>query len=158
MRRIAASVVILVGVLMAGCSRADRFEVVNATNLPLELRYRFKPLRSSDAGAVTQFRFEEPSLARTTTPSSSDFSRLSASTGGYTRDEATGTVTLVVPPGCSVALATIVNYFEENSGAAEKFPIDGIEVRGDGIELRLDGDHARRAFRAQDNRHVLWIA
>ena len=152
MRRVLIFLTFALALLLAACSYTTNFVVVNATDRPLELRYKIKAsARDPLQLAGELLKTAEENLRA----DDRQWQRLSPEE--YAVDREARTVTLRVMPHEAVVVRRLTNYGgHDDTSDAEAFAVEEINLGGAGGEVKLQGDEARRGFvRESDNLYTL---
>ncbi|HYG80520.1 MAG TPA: hypothetical protein VD861_09045 [Pyrinomonadaceae bacterium] len=152
MRKVLAFLTFALALVLTACSYATNFVVVNATDRPVELRYKVKdsprdPLEMAGAPKKT--------AAKKLRDGDSDWRLLAP--GEYALDAAARTVTVRLMPGEAVLVTRLTNYRgHDNSARAGAYAIEEIHLDGAGGAVKLRGEEARTGFVKQsDNLYTL---
>lgn len=142
MKRVLAFLTFALALLLAACSYTANFVVVNATDRPLELRYKVKASeRDPIQVAGDPLKTAEESLRG----GDRRWQRLAPEE--YTVDREARTVTIRVMPHEAVAVMRVTNYGgHDDASGAGAFAVEEIRLSGAGGEVKFEGDGARRAF------------
>jgi hypothetical protein len=153
-KRMTSALLVSLCLSVVGCSRSDRFVLVNTTENQLLVRYRFRLRTTAPSTSQPDFDFEEPFVAPTDTPRHSDFGRLTESTGGFTYDRHTGLLTVAILPHQSISIATVTNYSPNSASDAGNFPVAYLELHLPSGLQTFTGNEVPAAFRLDGNLFV----
>jgi hypothetical protein len=152
MKRVLTLLTFALALLLTACSYTTNFVVVNATDRPLELRYKVK---ASERDPLQVAGEPLKTTAENLRGGDSGWRRLSPDE--YTVDREARVVTLRVMPREALAVRRLTNYGgHDDTSDADSFAIEEIRLNGAGGEVTLQGDGARRGFlRESDNLYTL---
>ena len=130
---------------LTACSFITNFVIVNASNQPLEVRYKLKPPADPRAPAG------EPVVPPATKPVSQlqqevSWNQLSASQ--YKLDREKREVAVLLPPGYALLVEqrNLVDGPTDDAHQAANFSIEEINLSGAGKQVHLQGDEVRKGF------------
>jgi hypothetical protein len=144
----AALVLLALVVLLAACSYATEFVIVNASSQVLRVDYRVKEVPGDFAPPVT------PSILPASQLSShenQEWTRLASEQ--YEIDPAQRTVSVRIMPGQALLLCRMHNYRGSDASDAKRFPLEQIRMEGANGVLLLSGEQARTRF-SQESRSL----
>ena len=152
MKRVLIFLTFVFALLLTACSYTSNFVIINATDQPLELRYKVK---ASERDPI-QMVGEPRKTAREKLRGSDREWRLLAP-GEYEVNREARTVTIRLMPHEAVLVRQLTNYGgHDDTSDAEAFAIDEIRLNGASGEVTHQGDQARRSFvRESDNLYTL---
>lgn len=138
MRKLSLLALLVLSVVLNGCSFVSDLVVVNLSDKPVEVRYRFKGNhRSSSFGPDTK-----PSTKKHD-EISRDYDWKELPADQYEVDSYSRTVTVTVAPQTALLMDRINGYLPEND---EAFPISEIAMSGENGTIMLFGEQVRRRF------------
>jgi hypothetical protein len=137
MRRLAIFSALLGASLLTACSFSSDFIVINDSQQPIEVSYRFR-----FAGQIKT----PATVARAEVGSKRPEYWQELNGDRYKVDQVWRTVRLRLMPAEALRLATMHNYSSHESGSSGSFPIDELTVRGANGEIVLRGDQVRLSF------------
>jgi hypothetical protein len=130
-RRLITAGMLGVVLFCVACSFSDEFVVLNASNEPIEVRYRLKKIEG---------RIDPPGIPETLPSSqltSNERRWVRVSGNRYQIDSENRTVSVRVMPGEALLIVRLSNY---SSADGKEFPLEKIEVRGaNGFQDFTDG-------------------
>lgn len=152
MKRVFLALTFAFALLLTACSYTTNFIVLNATDQPVELRYKLK----DSPRDVIQVAGDPRKTAGEKLRNSDKEWRLLVP-GEYTVDRESRTVTIRLMPHEAVLVRQVTNYGgHDDTSDAEAFAVEEIRLNGASGEVTHQGDQARRSFvRESDNLYTL---
>ena len=145
MKRVLIPLTFVFVLLLTACSYTSSFVIVNATDQPVEVRYKATGSLSDPIQMV--------GVPATTTEASlrdQDREWQTLSSEQYSVDREARTITVRVMPHEALRIARITNYRgHDDTSTTSTFIIEEISLNGTGGEVRLQGDQVRRGFVAE---------
>jgi hypothetical protein len=146
-RRMYCVCVLVCVLLLTACSFTTNFVVINASDHPIEVRYKIK--KPDDPRAIG---------VPTVSPATKSVSQLQQqtswnqlSTSQYSLDRESREVVVSLPPGQAL-LVEQLDRAVEDANQAGTFSIEAIDLVGANGEIHLKGEQARKAFVAESKR------
>ena len=152
MKRVLIFLTFVFALLLTACSYTSNFVIINATDQPLELRYKVKASERDPIQMVGEPRKTAEEKLR-----GSDREWRLLAPGEYEVNREARTVTIRLMPHEAVLVRQLTNYGgHDDTSDAEAFAIDEIRLNGASGEVTHQGDQARRSFvRESDNLYTL---
>ncbi|HWT02122.1 MAG TPA: hypothetical protein VN256_17865 [Pyrinomonadaceae bacterium] len=152
MKRVPAFLTFAFVVLLTACSYTSNFVFINATDQPVELRYKVK---ASPRDPLEMVGTPRKTAAEKLRDGDREWRLLAP--GEYALDGAARTVTIRVMPHEAVLVRQMTNYGgHDDTSDAEAFAVEEIYLNGARGEVRLQGEQARRSFlKESDNLYTL---
>ncbi len=148
MRKVSLLALIVLSVFLSGCSFSSDLVVVNLSDKPIELRYRFKGSHRSSSYLPV------PPATKAYAEIDRDYVWNTLSAEQYVVDSYSRTVTVTVAPQTALLLDRVNGHMPDNDDA---FPISEITMRGEYGTLMLFGEQLRKSFE-QEQKQVYTIS
>lgn len=133
-------ILLLLTISLTSCSYSTDFVVLNNSDYPVEIVYRFK---------TTGFPLEvEPMVVRSANLEMQDISKWTKLTPDRFRiNQWNRTVSVRLAAKEALWVTSMHHYIgDEDPNDVKNFPVDEVSVRGADGEMRFTGDKARKAF------------
>ena len=152
MKRVLIFLTFALALLLTACSYTTNFVILNATDQPVELRYKIKASERDPVQVAGEPRKTAGEKLR-----NSDKEWRLLVPGEYSVDRQSRAVIIRVMPHEAVLVRQLTNYGgHDDTSDAEAFAIEEIRLGGASGEVTFRGDEARRSFlRESDNLYML---
>jgi hypothetical protein len=137
MRYVFTALLVLVALTLAACSFSTDFVVVNASDRPIEVRYRI-----GETGIEPLAVTRKPATLPSSQISSREWQELSPTQYAFDREKRV--VTVSINPGVGLRINQGGEWNEKYAG--ENFIIEELNIRGSNGEVNLKGDQVYKSF------------
>ena len=160
MRRNFIAALLFVSVLQAACSFHYLYVVVNSSNDPLTVEYRFKKLPHAEEWKKIRptdpdyfFIFIEPQLKRLKDLEEDSVTwRIAATEGRVVRNAAEGELKVTIQPGEVLQVYSDKGHAISDSDGAKDFPIANVSLAGDKGRMSFEGELIIKQFSELEGR------
>src|SRR5262245_32849099 len=151
MKRIFITALLFAVVFQSGCSFRFYYVVVNSSNDPITIEYRFKKLpnaeeRKKNGLTDPEYFFIEPGLKRLVELKDKSIAWRTAPENQIFRNAAKGELKITIPPGEVLQAYSDSGEAISYKGGAKNFPISDIRLAGSSGQMSFEGDLVIKQF------------
>jgi hypothetical protein len=159
MKRIFMAALLFVSVLQAACSFRYLYVVVNSSNAPLTVEYRFKKLPHAEEWKKIRptdpdyfFIFIEPKLKKLEDLEEDSVTWRMATEGQVVRNAAEGELKITIQPREVLQVYSDSGHAISDTNGAKDFPIASISLAGGKGKMSFEGDLIIKQFSELEGR------